>query len=389
MLAQDRNNKQHIQKFLGIDSMLQSDIINTTIALNIQDKIYPYKQFISQDMSYQYLGLNDIDIQLNLINSSTNNSIIYKIVLDGLRPFIVFLLEKKNNILTFPSIQTTKNTIPTLPSDINKQYGEYIYKGLKEFDNNQYLLFSTDSNNIETPILVENNNKYQWVSMYDILNNKKNFLTDISNQVINFFEKNIDFTYLIDNMNILIEHPITSYIGDYYTKINIMSILGVLRSEPYNSFGGYYYSNDIDKAKYYSIETTDKKPIVVHNKNITYKDTSIYTKGGILKLISFVKNTKVVLNKQNDKSDTSELSLQLEEEKIYDKNSRKIRDISGNWTKKYDSVIVPSIKIDNRIMDPLFVFKYNKQILPFQYSYMVTDNVVLNKKINIQQGYIQ
>lgn len=389
MLAQDRNNKQNIQKFLGIDSMLKSDIVNATIALNIQDKIYPFKQYISQDMSYRYLGLQDVDQNINNITSTTNNCIVYTIVLDGLRPFIVFLLEKKNNILTFPSIQTTKNTSPTLPSDINKQYGEYSYKGLKDFNNNQYLLFSTDSNNIETPILVENNNKYQWVSMYDILNNKKNFLTDISNQVVDFFEKNIDFTYLVDNMNILIEHPITSYIGDYYTKINIMSILGLLRSEPYNSFGGYYYSNDIDKAKHNSIETINKKPIVVHDKNITYKDTSIYTKGGILKLISFIKTTKVVLNQQNDKSDISELSLQLEQEKLYDKKTRKIRDISGDWTRNYDSVIVPRIKIDNHVMDPLFVFKYNKQIFPFQYSYMLTDKVIETKKNNIQQGYIQ
>ena len=388
MLAQDRNTKQNIQQFLGIDSMLKSDNDNT-IALNIQDKIYPYKQYISQDLSYRYLGLQDIDINLNNINSSTNNCIIYKIVLNGLRPFIVFLLEKKNNILTFPSIQTTKKRTPTLPNNINEQYSNYTYKGLKEVDNNQHLLFSIESNNIKLPILVENNNKYQWVSIYDILNNKKNFLTDISNNVINFFEKNIDFTYLTDNMNILIEHPITSYIGDYYTKINIMSILGVLRSEPYNSFGGYYYSNDIDKAKQTATETIDKKPIVIHDKNITYKDTSIYTKGGILKLISFVKNTKVVLNLENDKSDTSELSLQLENENLYDKKTRKIRDISGNWTTKYDSVIVPRIKIDNKIMDPLFVFKYNKQTIPFQYSYVLTDKVILNKKINIQQSYIQ
>lgn len=389
MLAQDRNNKQNLQKFLGIDSMLKSDIVNATIALNIQDKIYPFKQYISEDMSYRYLGLQDVDQNLNNITSSNNYCIVYTIVLDGLRPFIVFLLEKNNNILTFPSIQTTKNITPTLSSDINKQYGESSYKGLKNFNNNQYLLFSTDSNNIESPIFVENNNKYEWVSMYDILNNKKNFLTDISNQVINFFEKNIDFTYLIDNMNILIEHPVTSYIGDYYTKINIMSILGVLRSEPYNSFGSYYYSNDIDKAKQNAIETINKKPIVVHDKNITYKDTPIYTKGGILKLISFIKNTKVVLNQQNDTSDTSELSLQLEQENLYNKNTRKIRDISGGWAIKYDSVIVPSIKIDSHVIDPLFVFKYNKQILPFQYSYILTDKVVENKKINIQQGYIQ
>ena len=55
MLAQDRNNKQNIQKFLGIDSMLKSDIVNATLALNIQDKIYPFKQYISQDV-YAVLG---------------------------------------------------------------------------------------------------------------------------------------------------------------------------------------------------------------------------------------------------------------------------------------------------------------------------------------------
>ena len=35
MLAQDRNTKQNIQKFLGIDSMLTSNNVNNTIALYV------------------------------------------------------------------------------------------------------------------------------------------------------------------------------------------------------------------------------------------------------------------------------------------------------------------------------------------------------------------
>jgi len=123
------------------------------------------------------------------------------------------------------------------------------------------------------------------------------------------------------------------------------------------------------------------KPLVINGIEITIGDTPVYTKGGIVKYALFLGNTKVLLNLKTDPEDDSYESKLLASKRNFIKDTLKLRDTNGKWTKDYNSVIQPQVTIYdsdlkyNRTLEPQYVIKQFEQQIVTEYAYYDTNHI--------------
>ena len=86
----------------------------------------------------------------------------------------------------------------------------------------------------------------------------------------------------------------------------------------------------------------------INGEKITIGDTPIFTKGCIVKYALFLGNSKLMLNLENDPEDDSEISKHFSKENKFIKDTLKLRDTNGKWTKQFDSVIQSELEIFDR-----------------------------------------
>ena len=216
--------------------------------------------------------------------------------------------------------------------------------------------------------------------------------------MVELFLNHEELIYLQDERGELVETPMTGYRGEYYKMIGLLAALGVPRSGPYSSLGPYFKFADYARALRFGVVTLNGKPQYVGDEKITRDETPVFTKGGVVKYMLFLGNTKVLLNLDSDPDDDSTESIRLAKERSFIKDTIKLRDSAGKWASEYDSVMQPLITIfDNELkrdrqLDPQVVVKEFRQQHPLQYAYLDTSEVSIDKNTgfyNVNEAKIE
>lgn len=328
--------------------------------------------------SYSLLGDEDLDIRKKSIKSGLAVIIEFKIVTNSILPYLLINMYKNsNNKLGFHKRKVQDGEIPNISNT--------DYEGLYRHEGVQYMFFKIN-NNANRVVNISSDDKEYLLLVDDIVNSQKYYNFEVEQEVTDFFIKNDKFIFLIDEKKMLIEIPIAGYIGDYYKKIGLLAGLGMNRSGPYSSLGPFFYFGSFDRSLRYAAITINGEPLEIIGKRITIENTPVFTKGGVVKYAVFMGNSKVLLNLPDDEKDDSYESTKLASERKFIKDTLKLRDTNGKWTKMYDSVIQPELKIFDRdlgferLLDPQFIVKSFDRQIPLDYAYFNTSHI--NKKDN-------
>ena len=325
---------------------------------------------------YRLLGDDELDIRRKSIKNGPAVIIEFKIIKNDAHPYLLFKLYK--NSMGKLLFHTRRVKDGEIPKTTRSEYGGlYMHEGV------QFLFFHI--NDADSSVInISATDKSYFLLIHDIVNTKKYYNFEVDGKVVDFFVKNDKFIFLVDEKDTIIEVPISGYRGDYYKKIGLLAGLGMSRSGPYSSLGPFFYFGNFDRSLRYAALTINGKPLEIMGKNITIENTPVFTKGGVVKYALFMGNSKVLLNLPDDEEDDSYMSVSLAADRKFIKDTMKLRDTAGKWTKLYNSVVQPELKIFDRdlgidrVLDPQFIVKTFEQQIPIDYAYFKTDHITKN-----------
>ena len=316
-----------------------------------------------------------LDIRPTSIKKKTYRILYYSICTAAMKPFLLFRLKNVQGKCMFNNIDITQaGKIPNIKDN--------VYQGIIE--NTDVLVYEFEYNNADVK-KVSSKDKDIIVTIDDIVNQKRSFSWDIDSCVTDFFKQHEELIYLQDDRGELVETPMSAYRGEYYKMVGVLAGLGVPRAGPYSSLGPYYKFADYARSIRFAVVTLNGKPQYVGDKKITRDETPVFTRGGLIKYVLFLGNTKVMLNLPSDPDDDSLESIRLAKTRSFFKDTAKLRDSAGKWAKEYDSVMQPLITVYDtelkrpRVLDPQVVVKNFKQQHPLQYAYLDTSKVTLDE----------
>jgi hypothetical protein len=343
---------------------------------------------------YKYSGLDKLDKLDDTLksNSKVDNFYIcgYRVNNNELYPFLDFLLKNDTNELLFPCLKTNGTLLLSKIQNLsnikellnlalyNIIYDDkYEYKGIYHYKNNIYIFF--DFTNCKLIINNTHKNSIVWSVLVDEIINKKHICNiKVNSDVINFFNENMDFLFLKDENEKIYEIPSVVYVGKEISKINFTYIFGLSKPDSNLLFGPYYYF------------TNFKNAIKQGGWNEVKNDKNI--KGGIVRFALFTGSTKVILNKMSDSIDKSEIKTYLTStnklNNLYENLTLRITDYDGKWAKKYDSIYVGDIELDNGEKmknTPIYVVKKYEQHIPLSYHFI--DKRLLDKNFDPNKDY--
>lgn len=289
----------------------------------------------------QYLGemlLNHTHLKLK--SNTPVSIIIYRINHVRNKPFLEFCLYKTPNtgVLHLPSINWLSNKTPEeLRVNLTRTFKHYsrdiTYKGFymdNDRNNKPYLCYKVLAN---TNIIPQhsNTNSWVWVTVDEIINQRKTYDLTIDKNVSTFFINNEYFAYLEDVQGNIVEVPTVAYYGSEHTYINVALSIGLLKQEMEEIYGPYYYFYSYDKA------LQDAKDELIKKQQ----------KCGIIRYVLFMGNTYVKLRKHK--------STAISEALVH-----------------YDSFIEPSkyLRTNNYNLiyyHPTYVVKQKTQYFPLSY----------------------
>lgn len=348
------------------------------------------EEYFPQEPVYYNYGvkkflIKDINLFADTDEYSSIILCVYKVNTTGKFPFLQFLLSNdiydrlilpnlpiynsfnKSNLISYSKVFLSSILQVINFEDFNSNVS---FDGFYEFGKNLYLFFDVTNcqyNLDET----YSSSKIRFALTDEITNHRSLCNIEIDSSTTNFFLKNDSINYLYDKENEAYEIPIVGFVGSPTPeKINFTSMFGISPKDRTAILGPYYYFTDFFNAIREGGWSNDYQPETMFNKKITDNDNGRYIKGGIVRFALFTGRTKYVENMPNDDIDESETKKFRLEDKNLDNRSEiltlRITDYDGNWAKKYDSVYLGNIELDDgsQLKDtPIFAIKdYNQQI---------------------------
>lgn len=213
--------------------------------------------------------------------------ILYKIIKKHQKPFIMFGLYNKDNLLDFYRDNIVKN------SDMAT-----IFMRRKYFDNKDCLKYRGFSNDniiwieyIEDefePLLCKKYDQFLWCLSTEILNIKKVLDVSISKEVTSFFEKNPDYLFITNEEGAVYETPTVCYRG--YCEENMLTTLslGLQRETLIKKLGPSYWLSSFDSS-------IDEALIELNNSN-----EPKYERCGLIRMAVFLGVSTVIEYKDNN-----------------------------------------------------------------------------------------
>lgn len=334
-----------------------------TLCNNIDlNETYSYYKYMNDEISntgivneqkltntYKYKAIDNLNINIdNTHNYHTVFVCAYKVVDDGLYPFIQYLLykETKTDILNFPnfiyispehSISYSSILLNKLffkyNSESNNYFSNCIYNGSTHYLNNLYLFF--DITKCKVNIYdVYSDNKIWMAIMDEIINHKRLCNFQMNSDICDFFLNNGSFIFLQNANCQNYEIPIIAYINSKKEKAVFTYTFGVIKTK--NILGDNYiftnYDNSIKNNLFHSLT------------NDTNKNNSTF---GIVRFALFLKVSYTALNNT-------------------------FPDIN-HWEDKYDSLTIPNIEIADKKLSSVTIIKDYEQQYPLSYHYCKYD----------------
>lgn len=171
---------------------------------------------------------------------------VYQISTIGLRPFLLFLLKKHEQGLSFipcPNHKKIKysalNYVQSLFPDILLSYAGF-YDGLKE---NTIICLAHNRSQINTD--------YLWATSFEIINKKKVMTELLHPNVIDFFLANLNFLILKSIDNYIYESPMIGYYYSQQSFTTSIEEMDIYRKTIIPRLGKCYYLDmDINPSNY-------------------------------------------------------------------------------------------------------------------------------------------
>ena len=334
----------------------------------------------------KYMIDDILDLRTSKLKQTTYSVLMYSVCTKALKPFLLFKLKLQNGKCVLPTYYNSS----TPPYIEDMTYQGYLSE-------EKILVFEFKYDDVDVKKITKDD-EFLLVTIDDIINQKHTFDFEIDDEIISMFLKYEELVYLQDDRGELVETPMSAYRGEYYKMIGVLAGLGVPRAGPYSSLGPYFKFADYARAMRFGVVTLNGKPQYVGDEKITREETPVFSKGGLVKYVLFLGNTKVLLNLDSDPDDDSSESIRLAKERSFIKDTIKLRDSAGKWASNYDSIMQPLITIYDtelkreRRLDPQVVVKDFRQQHPLQYAYLDTSNVSLDEKTgfyNVNEASIE
>jgi hypothetical protein len=325
--------------------------------------------------SCTYMLENILDMRQTSVKVGTYRVLSYSICTLAMKPFLLFRLQIRNEKCVLPEVDIKRSG--EIPS-----FDGAEYQGIIENTNVIVYEFKYENSDVNK---VTSTDEYILVTIDDIINQRHTFSWKIESSVTNLFIDYEELIYLQDHRGELVETPMSAYRGEYYKMVGVLAGLGVPRSGPYSSLGPYFKFADYARSIRFGVVTLNGKSQYVGDEKITRDDTPVFTRGGLVKYVLFLGNTKVLLNLPTDPDDDSSESIRLAAARPFIKDTLKLRDSAGKWASEYDSIMQPLITIHDseqnrpRVLDPQVVVKNFKQQHPIQYVYLDTSKVTIDE----------
>ncbi len=341
---------------------------------------------------YKYYNKDVIDT--NKPNFITNKNIqicTYKIVNRKFTaPFLLFLLYKdENDTYIFPNLKTSNDVFTTADSKLDLIYQNYKTKpefiGYRETQHNIYLFY--EDKEVFLLSNLSRNDKWWWVTIFEIMNNKKVLNFNIDRSVYSIFFKEPLLCNLYNNNNNKYASGNVLYFGGSENYISFIASLGLPKESPTSNLGPYYYFYSYIGAGRRAIWTQSRKEEEYNHELITRNEYGVHKRGGLVRFILFGNTPKYFLNREDDIEDQSEISQERAKESAFIEATLKIRDVDANWATNYDIAYIGSTFISTdkehkpRRLYAQWVAKDYYQYTSLTYHYVNTDKYIdLNDK---------
>ena len=311
---------------------------------------------------------------------------IYKIVnRKFIAPFILFLLYKdEKDKCFFPNFKTSQDVSTAIESKLDiiyqnlKTKPEYI--GYRETQHNIYLFYK-DTKEYDL-VNISKNDKWWWVTIFEIINNKKTLNFSIDRSVYSIFFKETLLISLFNNNNRKYSSGNVLYFGGSDNYISFIASLGLPKESPTSNLGPYYYFYTYNGAGRRAIWTQSRKEEEHNGELITRNEYGVHKRGGLVRFILFGNTPKYFLNRDDDIEDQSEISQERAKETPFIKATLKIRDVDGNWATNYDIAYIGSTFISTdkehkpRRLYAQWAAKDYYQYTSLSYHYINTDKYI-------------
>ena len=351
LLSKSLKNKKKFIINKSIDSNNETIIVNTPQL----DLTLP-KQSNPSEIQYY---LDNLKQKINCESGDTVHICIFTIQKENSKfPYLLYLLYKQDNILSFPYFVYEKGD---LINQCNSKISNILecsfdFKGFIKQETNIYAFYEIP-NNSYLPSYLASKDNWWFTLIYEIcyLKSLNNF--KIHDSVSNCFLNNSYLTLLYDNNNISHEVPIPLYIGSYEKDLNYLFLFGAHKLLSSKSIHGQYYNYfSYDSACRYGLWDKNFKDEGSNTENKYGR----YKKGGLVRYAVFTGNTKVFINTYDN----------IEGLNIIE-NYKKSRDIEGKWAFDYDSLFVGNITIDGQVhLGYRYTIKDNNQVNALSYHYL-------------------
>ena len=201
-----------------------------------------------------------------IMNKKTN--LLLYVIEKGDNPYIYYLMNKINNIITLPSLYVKDGY--QIDNYMNDKFekSKYTYNGCIEYNNENYLLY--EINLFDSGIIPIYDKDSWWkVVPFEIIYSKKVLHFKVDQLTTSFFMNHSKLLYLFNN-NYKYEVPIVGYIGTGESLLNNF----ILLDENYKNgkHGKGYYFTSLEEAYFHSLyddlEPTDTLIKLLNNNYI-------------------------------------------------------------------------------------------------------------------------
>ena len=313
--------------------------------------------------------LDNLKQKINVEKHDIIHICLFSIQTKSKLPYLLYLLYKNENTLTFPYyLYQEDNILDTSNKKLSQIIDiDYDFKGYLKKEKNVYMFYQLE-NDIYSSAFIEKKDNWWFVLPYEICYLKSLLYFDIHETVYNIFLNNQFLLYLYDDNNVNHEIPIPLYLGSNKDKLDYLKHFGAERNTNTKSNQGqfyYYYSYDLG-CRYGLWNREFKK-----DEKYTDNDFGRYKKGSVVRYAVFVGKSKVS-------------NINIEEDIVA--NYRNIKDSEGNWSLDYDSVFVNNeILTNKKQIGYTYVLKDNNQVDLL--SYHDLDKTGIDEMYNIKKKY--
>lgn len=348
--------------------------------------------------------IKDMNMLVDINKYSQINLCIYTVNTTGKYPFLQYLLSancfKTLGLPVLPVFRSFNNEMLVSYSsvflsgilqieDFENFDKKLEFKGFYEFEgclenDDVYLYLFFDATNCKLDIDETYSSNLTRFALTDEIMNKRNICNiPINKETTNFFIHNDQINYLYDENNIAYQTPVVGFVGKPTPeKLKFVYTFGESAKNKSAILGPHFYFSDFNYAIRQGGWSHNYKPEHIYDKLITDNGNGRYLKGGIVRFALFIGKIKIIENTPTDPNDESDIKKDRLKDTTLNQNyeiqTLRISDHDGLWVRKYDSVYLGNLELDDGSFieeGPIITLKdYNQQI-PLSYHFIDKNNL--------------